>query len=297
MKRYAAWTVLATLPLLAAGPATAKDCGHAGQLVKRAAQSEAVAEALLRRAVAACPDHLAALNNLALKLESQGRLDEAERLYRHAIAVDAVAPAPHAGLGDVLAARGDRKGAADAYKAFLARLADLRRTGNSSPLFAHENVYEKRLASLSGDVVTAETITRSLTRAPAFPTRGLGISRAELPSIDLHIRFQFDSARLQPKSLKQLEQVSRALKSKKLRQKKIRIEGHTDSAGADAYNLRLSKRRSATVRTALIDDFKIDARRLTTAGHGEAQPIADNGTDAGRAANRRVTFINLDAGG
>ena len=62
-------------------------------------------------------------------------------------------------------------------------------------------------------------------------------------------------------------------------------------------NLRLSKRRSAAVRAALIEDFKIDARRLTTAGHGEARPIADNSTDAGRAANRRVTFINLDAGG
>jgi len=297
MKRLATFAVFASALLFGSEPVVAKDCGQADLLVKRAVQSKSNAEELLRQAVQLCPKNVAALNNLAVKLENLGRLDEAEQLYRRAISADASAPAPHAGLGDVLAARGDKEGAAKAYRVFLALLAQMRRAGVQSPYLAHEGAYKKRLAKLSGGVVSAEVITRSLTRAPAFRTRGLGVSKRILPSIDLHIRFEFNSATLQPKSMKQLEQVSRALKSKILRQKKISIEGHTDSVGNDTYNLNLSKRRSAAVRTALIENFRIDASRLTTAGRGESNPLANNGTDAGRATNRRVTFINLDAGG
>ena len=127
MKRFATSTVFVTALLLASQPAVAEECGLADQLVIQATQSKAAAEGLLRQAIEACPKHIAALNNLALKLENLGLLDEAAKLYRRAISADASAPAPHAGLGDVLAARGDKEGAANAYRGFLARLAKMRR--------------------------------------------------------------------------------------------------------------------------------------------------------------------------
>jgi outer membrane protein OmpA-like peptidoglycan-associated protein len=72
---------------------------------------------------------------------------------------------------------------------------------------------------------------------------------------------------------------------------KIQIVGHTDSDGADAANLDLSKRRAASVKTELTKTFGIDASRIETDGKGEGQPIAPNDTPANKALNRRVEFI------
>jgi outer membrane protein OmpA-like peptidoglycan-associated protein len=63
--------------------------------------------------------------------------------------------------------------------------------------------------------------------------------------------------------------------------------GHTDSQGSDSSNQALSERRAASVSAYLISKQVADAR-IDTVGFGEAHPIADNGSDAGRAQNRRV---------
>jgi OmpA-OmpF porin, OOP family len=68
----------------------------------------------------------------------------------------------------------------------------------------------------------------------------------------------------------------------------VTVEGHTDSQGADAYNEKLSQQRAEAVKQVLITKFGIDAERITAKGFGEAQPIADNKTAAGREENRRV---------
>jgi OOP family OmpA-OmpF porin len=74
---------------------------------------------------------------------------------------------------------------------------------------------------------------------------------------------------------------------------KIKIVGHTDSDGADAANLDLSKRRGASVKDELVKSFAIDASRIETDGKGETVPIAANDTPANKALNRRVEFIKL----
>ena len=66
------------------------------------------------------------------------------------------------------------------------------------------------------------------------------------------------------------------------------IEGHTDSQGSDALNLRLSKERAASVKNFLVEQDGIDASRITSEGYGESRPIATNKTAAGRQQNRRV---------
>ncbi len=72
---------------------------------------------------------------------------------------------------------------------------------------------------------------------------------------------------------------------------KIEIEGHTDNVGAAAANLKLSQDRAAAVKRYLVTTGGIDAARLTTAGFGDTRPVADNGTEEGRARNRRVELV------
>ena len=74
---------------------------------------------------------------------------------------------------------------------------------------------------------------------------------------------------------------------------KVKIVGHTDSDGADAANLDLSKRRAASVKAELAKSFGVNADRLVTDGMGESQPVAPNDTPVNKALNRRVEFIKL----
>jgi OOP family OmpA-OmpF porin len=74
---------------------------------------------------------------------------------------------------------------------------------------------------------------------------------------------------------------------------KVKIVGHTDSDGADAANLDLSKRRAASVKNELVKSFNVNGDRLVTDGLGESQPVAPNDTPANKALNRRVEFIKM----
>jgi outer membrane protein OmpA-like peptidoglycan-associated protein len=74
---------------------------------------------------------------------------------------------------------------------------------------------------------------------------------------------------------------------------KVKIIGHTDSDGADAANLDLSKRRGGAVKAELVKSFGIDASRLEADGMGETQPVAANDTPSNKALNRRVELIKL----
>jgi outer membrane protein OmpA-like peptidoglycan-associated protein len=67
----------------------------------------------------------------------------------------------------------------------------------------------------------------------------------------------------------------------------VRIDGHTDSQGSDALNQQLSEARAGAVRAALVS-MGVDQGRIQAIGHGKADPVADNKTEAGRQQNRRV---------
>jgi outer membrane protein OmpA-like peptidoglycan-associated protein len=77
----------------------------------------------------------------------------------------------------------------------------------------------------------------------------------------------------------------------------VEVAGHTDSTGTDAYNQQLSERRAASV-TSYLGTRSVLRDRFIEVGMGEARPIADNSTEAGRQANRRVeiTLVPLTAG-
>ena len=101
------------------------------------------------------------------------------------------------------------------------------------------------------------------------------------------INFKFDSAAIQPNSSEILDRAVATLKE--TRDVAVRIEGHCDSIGSDAYNLKLSARRANAVQSYLVQ-HGIAAERLSTVGKGEGQPIASNDNEEGRFQNRRVEF-------
>jgi outer membrane protein OmpA-like peptidoglycan-associated protein len=105
------------------------------------------------------------------------------------------------------------------------------------------------------------------------------------------ILFDVNSDKIKPESYGTLKEMANVLKE--YADLKVKIVGHTDADGKDDANLDLSKRRAASVKTALAKEFGIDESRMETDGKGESEPIDKNDTPAGKANNRRVEFIKI----
>lgn len=106
------------------------------------------------------------------------------------------------------------------------------------------------------------------------------------------IHFEFDKSIIRPISYPILDDVAHLLEiNPQIR--RVRVEGHTDWIGSDAYNQSLSERRAQSVRDYLIRKG-IAPDRLIAVGYGEARPIADNNTTQGRAQNRRTEFTVIE---
>jgi outer membrane protein OmpA-like peptidoglycan-associated protein len=97
--------------------------------------------------------------------------------------------------------------------------------------------------------------------------------------------FDFDSDVIRGAARDNLVNLANSLK--KYPKTDLMIVGHTDSMGADAYNQALSERRARAAKAFLISQG-VASDRVQVAGRGEAEPIAENETDAGRSQNRRV---------
>lgn len=100
--------------------------------------------------------------------------------------------------------------------------------------------------------------------------------------------FDVDGAALKPGGLAEVQRVADALIDNPGR--RVEIEGHTDSTGAENYNLRLSEERAASVRQALVE-AGVSSDQISARGYGESYPIATNDSQAGRQQNRRVELI------
>ena len=97
--------------------------------------------------------------------------------------------------------------------------------------------------------------------------------------------FDFDKAVLKPAGKAKLDDL--VAKIKDINLEVVIAIGHTDSIGSDAYNQKLSLRRSEVVKAYLVSKG-IEKNRVYAEGKGEKQPVADNKTSLGRAKNRRV---------
>lgn len=99
------------------------------------------------------------------------------------------------------------------------------------------------------------------------------------------ILFDVGSDALKSVARNNIDQLATVLN--KYKDTEILIEGHTDSTGSESMNMRLSNKRASSVSRQLKSQGVV-GRRITTNGYGENQPVADNGSSAGRRANRRV---------
>lgn len=103
------------------------------------------------------------------------------------------------------------------------------------------------------------------------------------------IYFPFDSDRVQGEFDDEVRTAAERMKAGE--KASIRVEGHTDNVGSEAYNQGLSERRAQSVRDKLVTDFGIDGASVSTQGYGESRPADDNSTEEGRANNRRADVI------
>ncbi len=107
------------------------------------------------------------------------------------------------------------------------------------------------------------------------------------------IYFDFNKATLKPESRKAI--LSTVSLQERYTDLVLAVHGHTDNKGSEEYNLKLSGDRAASVVAAIVAEG-IDPSRLQSRGFGEAEPIATNETDEGRATNRRVELHKVSGG-
>lgn len=134
-----------------------------------------------------------------------------------------------------------------------------------------------------------------------LPTRGISIEqrvkfqeivgKKDLPSIDIPIQFEFDSAAITQAAHKQLEALATALKDPRLATGRYSLNGYTDAKGTAAHNQALSEARAESVQAVLVNEFGVALNRLVAVGFGE-QMLKAPGDPEG-AINRRVEVVRL----
>ena len=286
------------MALCLAAPALAADCQKAEKYWAKAEASigRPGEKGFLEKTLTLCPNHIAALNNLAAVYEREGKLELATSLYLKSLKADPSFLAPWAGLGDIAMAQGRFTTAVKHYTQLLDGMPREKASGDPYGLLRYEGEYRDKLARCRlkagiheesmNQVVGRQAISRGL---EGNGMRGPG-GRKVRERVALAIKFDYDSAALKPMSREQLVEVAASLKSPMLASRHVTIEGHTDTFGGEAYNLALSRRRARAVSDYLAQQG-ISPQRLSIVARGEALPLAKADTREGQAKNRRVEFV------
>jgi outer membrane protein OmpA-like peptidoglycan-associated protein len=113
------------------------------------------------------------------------------------------------------------------------------------------------------------------------------------PAIDLTVNFGYNSDKIAPGALPQVQALGQALASPKAAGNTFVVAGHTDAAGNDAYNQSLSERRAEAVKVYLVEHYKVPAANLIAVGYGKTRLKNVNSPLA--PENRRVQIVNMTA--
>jgi outer membrane protein OmpA-like peptidoglycan-associated protein len=135
----------------------------------------------------------------------------------------------------------------------------------------------------------------------SLPARGIKVQERQklatiivekqLPKIDVHIQFEFDSADISPDARSQLQALATALSDPSMAGIRIALNGHTDAKGSDDYNLKLSEDRATAVRRELVATYRIPPEQLIAVGFGE-EGLVDSYDPEG-PVNRRVEVVRI----
>lgn len=153
--------------------------------------------------------------------------------------------------------------------------------------------------NLSGTKTPQEIQRQSFINSVRGKTRSLSIDERtevatiakERPSIDLEIYFDYNSAEIANKAVPDLMNLGRALTNPALQGGVFLLSGHTDAKGGQDYNQGLSERRAQSVKTFLMQNFRIAGENLVAAGYGKEQ--LKNQANPFAPENRRVQVTNL----
>jgi outer membrane protein OmpA-like peptidoglycan-associated protein len=158
-----------------------------------------------------------------------------------------------------------------------------------------ENPLSLRWRIRASNISTADRQTLQVVRisydCSAVPgPSALETALAERGRADTYeIFFAFNSDEIREESDPTLSEIAEILR--RHTDWKLGIGGHTDGIASDTFNLDLSRRRAAAVKSALVARYGVLPGRLTTAGYGKSQPKDTNATPEGRARNRRVELV------
>ncbi|MCI5076128.1 OmpA family protein [Oricola sp.] len=162
------------------------------------------------------------------------------------------------------------------------------------PKVATRNIFGDNPAGMSEEESAFVSRLRGITRDINVQERdelAEIVQQNDLPSIDLEIYFDYNSAGIGPQAKPGLIELGLALRSDALKDIVFLVSGHTDAVGSDAYNQDLSERRAKSVKAFLTETFLIETDRLIAVGYGEEQ--LKNTYDPAAAENRRVTIVSL----
>ncbi len=137
------------------------------------------------------------------------------------------------------------------------------------------------------------TAKEALARAEEAGKLAKGKFLFEVTLTDEAVKFGFNSATLSNEAKAALDAFAARVKAEN-KNVYIEVQGHTDSVGSEAYNLKLGQERAESVLRYLNMQHGLPLHRMSAVSYGEFKPVADNQTTSGRAQNRRVTLIVLE---
>jgi outer membrane protein OmpA-like peptidoglycan-associated protein len=157
----------------------------------------------------------------------------------------------------------------------------------------HVATVQGQVASQGAQIAALDQRTRdALDRAEAAGKLSEGKFLYSMVLSDDSVKFPVDGSQLSPEAQTRLQDFVQKLKTDN-RNVYLEIQGHTDSTGSAAANLRLGEARAEAVRL-FMNQNGVALNRMSTISYGATSPVAPNDTRAGRAQNRRVVLIVMD---
>lgn len=271
-----------TLNMADAAASSREDVATVNQLAYLAKQKVAIAQETARRKAAELEVANASAKRNEVRLEL--RTTEADAARKRAEAAQQTADQRAAELAEASAkAKRDQT-------LIAARMAEVEEANKQAAIAQQAAdqqaaaLAEARAKAERNQALIAEQEMQLKTLQAKKTERGMVITLGD-------VLFNVNKAELSAGGINNVKKLADFLN--KYPQRKVMIEGHTDSRGTNEYNQALSERRAESVQKALAD-MGISGDRVMTRGYGESSPVASNDTAAGRQINRRVEIILSD---